>query len=214
MVTVTKTVSPTKQTAVTHDEDDDDSNVVTAGQGTKSTPTPDNNNNDNNNSDENIINITESCVQRVKQLISKKPANDNNNNYYYLRVYVDAGGCSGFQYKFELESDNTDTPQQQHDNVDDEEEEGEEEAEGGIDPEDDVVFEKHGVRVVIDSASLGLIRGSTIDYVQEMIRSTFVVVDNPQSESACGCGSSFAVKNFEANPALDWKKKKEGRFFY
>jgi iron-sulfur cluster assembly 2 len=47
------------------------------------------------------------------------------------------------------------------------------------------------------------VKGSTIDFVQEMIRSSFAIVNNPQSESACGCGSSFAVKNFSQNPALD-----------
>jgi len=47
------------------------------------------------------------------------------------------------------------------------------------------------------------LKGSTISYVKEMIRSCFAVVSNPQSESACGCGSSFAVKKFESNPALD-----------
>ena len=65
------------------------------------------------------------------------------------------------------------------------------------------MFERDGSKVVVDEGSFELIKGSTIDYVQEMIRSSFAVVNNPQSESACGCGSSFAVKNFEANPALD-----------
>lgn len=65
------------------------------------------------------------------------------------------------------------------------------------------VFERDGSRVVVDGGSFELIKGATIDYVQEMIRSSFAVVNNPQSESACGCGSSFAVKNFTSNPAID-----------
>ncbi len=69
--------------------------------------------------------------------------------------------------------------------------------------DEDIVIEKDGMEVVVDESSLELIKGSTIDYTQELIRSAFSVVNNPQSESACGCGSSFAVKNFEANPAVD-----------
>ncbi len=65
------------------------------------------------------------------------------------------------------------------------------------------VIEKEGGKVVIDHGSFELVRGATVDFVQEMIRSSFAIVNNPQSESACGCGSSFAVKNFAANPALD-----------
>ena len=57
--------------------------------------------------------------------------------------------------------------------------------------------------MVIDSVSFDLVKGATIDYKEELIRSAFVVENNPQSESACGCGSSFAAKNFAANPALD-----------
>ena len=65
------------------------------------------------------------------------------------------------------------------------------------------IFTKDGTQVVVDSGSYELIKGSTVDYMQEMIKSAFAVVNNPQSESACGCGSSFAVKNFSTNPALD-----------
>lgn len=65
------------------------------------------------------------------------------------------------------------------------------------------VFEKNGSKVIVDNGSFELVKGSTVDYVQEMMRSAFVVSSNPQSESACGCGSSFAVKNFAANPAVD-----------
>jgi iron-sulfur cluster assembly 2 len=57
--------------------------------------------------------------------------------------------------------------------------------------------------VIVDPSSFDLIRGSTIDYHQELIRSAFGIVNNPQSESACGCGSSFALKAFSQNPATD-----------
>ena len=72
-----------------------------------------------------------------------------------------------------------------------------------ITSDEDIVIKKDGMEVVVDESSLELIKGSTIDYTQELIRSAFSVVNNPQSESACGCGSSFAIKNFEANPAID-----------
>lgn len=59
------------------------------------------------------------------------------------------------------------------------------------------------MKVVVDEKSMELVKGSTVDFVQEMMRSSFAVLNNPQSESACGCGSSFAMKNFSVNPALD-----------
>jgi len=121
------------------------------------------------------LKITESCWKRIHKLAAEK-----QDKSLFLRVFVDAGGCSGFQYQFELDSQLED---------------------------DDVVFAQDdgdtGARVVVDENSLGFIRGSTIDFVQEMIKSSFEVKSNPQSESACGCGSSFALKNFASNPALD-----------
>ena len=125
------------------------------------------------------LHVTDSCMRRIHALAEKR---NESLDQVYLRVYVDAGGCSGFQYKFEMTKD----------------------ADEEIDSEDDtVVTAESGARVVVDSASMELIQGSTIDFVQEMIKSAFAVVENPNSESACGCGSSFAVKNFEANPAID-----------
>jgi iron-sulfur cluster assembly accessory protein len=59
------------------------------------------------------------------------------------------------------------------------------------------------VEVVVDETSFDFVKGATVDYVQEMMHSKFAVVNNPQSESACGCGSSFAAKNFSSNPARD-----------
>jgi iron-sulfur cluster assembly accessory protein len=124
--------------------------------------------------------VTDSCWNRVRTLAARKQQSLDD---VYLRVFVDAGGCSGFTYQFELDQEAL--------------------------AADDVVFvQPHSdgngtARVVVDETSLNYIRGSTINYVQEMIKSSFEVQENPQSESACGCGSSFALKNFAANPALD-----------
>jgi iron-sulfur cluster assembly accessory protein len=123
--------------------------------------------------------ITDSCYKQIRNLASKK---QKPLDELYLRVFVDSGGCSGFSYAFEISEEALEA--------------------------DDVVFSEPGedgqvARVVVDESSLEYIRGSSIDYVQEMIKSSFTVKDNPLSESACGCGSSFAVKNFSSNPALD-----------
>lgn len=58
----------------------------------------------------------------------------------------------------------------------------------------DAVFEKAGAKLIIDETSLDLVRSSTIAFVEEMISSSFQVVNNPNSESNCGCGASFAPK--------------------
>mmetsp|Transcript_21321 Transcript_21321/g.26191 ORF Transcript_21321/g.26191 Transcript_21321/m.26191 type:complete len:227 (-) Transcript_21321:179-859(-) len=139
------------------------------------------------NQDNDSVKITASAIQQINHLSKQRRPDDPSA--VYLRVYVDAGGCSGFQYKFELEQkDDDETP---------------------IDPDEDVVINASlpdgslEAMIVIDESSLEYIKGSTVDFVKEMIRSSFAVLSNPQSESACGCGTSFAVKNFEANPAID-----------
>ncbi|KAI8378187.1 hypothetical protein EDC96DRAFT_493870 [Choanephora cucurbitarum] len=83
-----------------------------------------------------------------------------------LRILVDSGGCHGYQNKMEL----TNT----------------------LD-EDDIVFEKEGVRLVVDSVSLQFLRGSVVDYVQELIGSTFQVIDNPNAKHSCGCNISYDI---------------------
>jgi iron-sulfur cluster assembly accessory protein len=126
------------------------------------------------------LTITSSCVRRIRQLASRRGGQGAEG--VYLRVFVDAGGCSGFQYKFELEHDE----------------------DGELDEEEDIVLQPSGdTRVVIDKESLELLHGSTIDFVEEMIKSSFAVTANPQSEKACGCGSSFAIKKFSSSPSLD-----------
>jgi len=82
-----------------------------------------------------------------------------------LRVAVLAGGCSGFQYKFELDE----TAQS-----------------------DDLVVEVQGARVLVDSASMDLLAGSQLDYTDELMGAHFTI-RNPNATSACGCGTSFAV---------------------
>ena len=127
------------------------------------------------------LEVTTSCLNRVQSLINQRiPKEGGDSEDHFLRVYVDAGGCSGFQYQFEVDSE--------------------------IDEEEDIIVvatEDSTPRIVVDEVSLGFLKGSKLDYVQEMIKSSFVVAENPQSESACGCGSSFAMKNFEANAAVD-----------
>jgi iron-sulfur cluster insertion protein len=82
-----------------------------------------------------------------------------------LRVAVSGGGCSGFQYGFSLDKARL---------------------------ADDVLFEQSGVRVVIDPTSLELIQGAEIDFVEELVGSSFQV-RNPNATSSCGCGNSFSI---------------------
>lgn len=91
-------------------------------------------------------------------------ADEPNNTAF--RIAVNGGGCSGFQLDFKLDA----APP----------------AEG------DLVVEKDGARVVIDDVSLGLLNGSTLDYVEDLGSAGFEL-KNPNSTARCGCGNSFAV---------------------
>jgi len=143
------------------------------------------------NEDTNLI-VTESCLTQIERLLKQRRAREeqpehHNDDGYFLRVFVDAGGCSGFQYQFEVDNeleDDEDVVVVMAKLPDDD----------GNDTNNGTVMRP---RLVVDENSMGFLEGSTIDYVIEMIKSAFVVSDNPQSESACGCGSSFAMKNFE-----------------
>lgn len=105
------------------------------------------------------ISLTASAASRVAAIAERqqKPA--------ILRLSVDGGGCSGFQYKFALAD--------------------------AIEP-DDAIAEQGDVRLVVDSISLDLVRGCSVDFV-ETLGGTAFRVDNPQAASGCGCGSSFSV---------------------
>ena len=103
--------------------------------------------------------LTESAARRVAAIALRqgKPA--------LLRLSVDGGGCSGFQYKFAL----ADEPQA-----------------------DDAVAERDGVRLVVDPVSLDLVGGAEVDYVESLGGAAFRV-SNPNAASGCGCGSSFSI---------------------
>ena len=82
-----------------------------------------------------------------------------------LRLAVDGGGCAGFTYSFDL---------------------------AGAPEEGDEVAETDGVKLVVDPASLELVRGSAVDFVEDLGGAAFRVT-NPNAQSGCGCGSSFSV---------------------
>ena len=83
----------------------------------------------------------------------------------FFRITVSGGGCAGFQYKFNFDN---------------------------LKNNEDIVIETSKFNILIDDISLNLIKGSTIDYVTELIGSSFKI-NNPQASSSCGCGTSFSV---------------------
>ena len=103
--------------------------------------------------------VSDRAAARVAEIVSAQP------HPAALRVAVLAGGCSGFQYKFEL--DETAQP-------------------------DDLVVEQGAARVLVDPASMDLLGGSMLDYTDALMGAHFTI-KNPNATSACGCGTSFSV---------------------
>jgi len=83
----------------------------------------------------------------------------------FLRIAVSGGGCSGFQYGLSFDDQRND---------------------------DDLVFERDGVGVVIDEVSLGLLNGAEVDFVEDLMGASFQI-RNPNAASSCGCGNSFSI---------------------
>ena len=83
----------------------------------------------------------------------------------FLRIAVSGGGCSGFQYGFTFDDQRN---------------------------EDDFVFERDGVAIVVDDVSLGLLNGAEVDFVEDLMGASFQV-RNPNAASSCGCGNSFSI---------------------
>ncbi|XP_042042902.1 iron-sulfur assembly protein IscA-like 2, mitochondrial [Salvia splendens] len=107
------------------------------------------------------VHLTDNCVRRMKELQAEEPCKK------LLRLSIEAGGCSGFQYNFSLDD---------------------------MANNDDRIFEQDGVKLVVDNISFDFVKGATIDYADELIRSAFQVSTNPSAVGGCSCKSSFMVK--------------------
>lgn len=106
--------------------------------------------------------LTPSAAQRVAKLLSEEADPVNTR----LRVSVLGGGCSGFQYHYDFDAKPVN--------------------------EDDILIEQEGAKVVVDSISLDLLKGSVLDYVETLGAAAFEI-KNPNATASCGCGNSFAV---------------------
>lgn len=108
---------------------------------------------------ESTVNITARAANRICEITA------DQKDHHSLRISVNGGGCSGFQYDFAIATDRND---------------------------DDLAIEKDGATVLIDSVSLGYMSGSTVDYVDDLIGQSFKV-QNPLAKASCGCGTSFTI---------------------
>lgn len=107
--------------------------------------------------------ISESAANKIKEVCEEE-----GNPELKLRMFVQGGGCSGFQYGFTL--DDTEN-------------------------EDDFSVESHGVKVLVDSMSFQYVQGAEVDYQEDIHGSSFII-KNPNAETTCGCGSSFAPSEY------------------
>jgi iron-sulfur cluster assembly accessory protein len=105
------------------------------------------------------VTVSDRALRRIGEILGNEPAGT------MLRVSVEGGGCSGFQYKFDMERAKAD---------------------------DDLVLGGDGAVVLIDPVSVGFMAGSEIDFVEDLIGASFKV-KNPQAKASCGCGTSFAL---------------------
>lgn len=111
--------------------------------------------------DKDLVIFTDNAVKKVSELI-----HEEGNPNLKLRVFIQGGGCSGFQYGFIFDE---------------------------FVHEDDMVMKKNGVCLLIDSMSFQYLVGAEIDYQEELHGAQFVI-SNPNATTTCGCGSSFSVE--------------------
>ncbi len=103
--------------------------------------------------------LSDRAAKRIAEIVAREPEGT------FLRVSVEGGGCSGFQYKFDLVRGQ----------------------EAG-----DIIVERAGTRVLIDPVSLEFLGGSEIDFVDDLIGAAFKI-HNPNAKASCGCGTSFTL---------------------
>jgi iron-sulfur cluster assembly accessory protein len=105
------------------------------------------------------IEITANAARRIGEILASEPGGS------MLRISVNGGGCSGFQYGFDI--DRSRQP-------------------------DDIVVERDGATVLVDETSLQFLKGSVVDFVDDLMGQSFKI-ENPQATSSCGCGTSFSL---------------------
>jgi iron-sulfur cluster assembly accessory protein len=105
------------------------------------------------------VTISERAARRIGQILKSE------GDGAMLRISVEGGGCSGFQYKFDVERAKAD---------------------------DDLVIERDSAVVLVDSASVPFLAGSEVDFVDDLIGASFRV-NNPNATASCGCGTSFSI---------------------
>jgi iron-sulfur cluster assembly accessory protein len=105
------------------------------------------------------VTVTERAVRRIGEILKAEPDGT------MLRVSVEGGGCSGFQYKFDMDHAKA---------------------------ADDILIARADARVLIDQTSLGYLNGSEIDFVDDLIGASFRI-NNPNAKASCGCGTSFTL---------------------
>jgi iron-sulfur cluster assembly accessory protein len=107
-----------------------------------------------------LINVTEAAAAKIKDLLAEESKTESG-----LRVFVQGGGCSGFQYGLMIEEN------------------------GGV---GDQTFESNGIKLYVDPVSLSYLKGAQVDFVDTITGGGFTI-KNPNATSTCGCGSSFNV---------------------
>lgn len=106
------------------------------------------------------LSVSESAVSRIQALIANKDQNDLK-----FRVYIQGGGCSGFQYGFQFDEETL---------------------------PDDIVLDQYAVEILVDPLSMQYLEDAEVDFKDDLVGSRFIV-NNPNAATTCGCGSSFSI---------------------